>query len=524
MSLNSELRIPTWVKCLPFILLTCAGLWLRTYHLEDVPYGLDTDQAKVLSWGTSALENLNFKVYTDEETEFEALSSYFFAGAEKLWVREGYPALGARILALFLSVVDLVLLAMLLLKMGPLRMWQGVALLATCPWAIFYARIVGPCVGVSSLLLLELWVMGLGPQLVILSVGLLYYSLFRLVWIYELIWAIIQKERRRILLALIPAAILLLLSFLTNGLSGGESLRGLYNIPVTGLAVTSRFGAWLSLWFTGPARVLSWPIPEFVVDPVSFGFARLLGGGPALGLGLMPLFVLTLLTLPKYGKSFDGPDLRALGIFLFIFFALILSPTYSHGLIILPLVPFLVIRVLGPVASKKDALSYLFGLAVWSAGLAGITQSYVILDGLRSHGDHEVVFPDRLRTLFEKNLRSDSVGIPRSFFSAQNFHPARYLAEVEVRAGHPIYAYPAMEPQEILDLLAVYWRETKTQIVYFDIQDTALPWGDTLNAAISRQRLQDAETRISQQYEVLERKDIYVLDQPVARRYLIKRY
>ena len=116
-------------------------------------------------------------------------------------------------------------------------------------------------------------------------------------------------------------------------------------------------------------------------------------------------------------------------------------------------------------------------------------------------------------------MKDDPEDLPRSYFTPQNYHSAKWWA-----TGKNIAVYPNVNTKTVLDIVGVYGRGGMSQLVYFDIQETKYPWSDEKEFIAQRAVLQAAEFMIREQYEVLDVKDIVIHGKPTARRYLIRKY
>lgn len=502
-----------------FSVLILAGVALRFWHLAQVPYGLDSDQAKVLSWGKRALAEGEWRLFAEESTRFEAASSYLFSLSEKIFGE-------ARVLAALASILDLLLLGLVLRRRGTpnLQTAAAVALLATCPMAIYYARVAGPCVGASTLLLLFIWVSGsrrhrLLKRSGVLFSGLIYYSIFRILLLYELGAALWTRNWKRLAGSVGAALLLLLLSAAAGDLVAEAQLRGAYNGVQGFTEFFSRLGDWFQLWFFSPSSRFLHPIPEFIIDPVTQGFAWALGDASALGLGMSLLFMLALIQWASEG--FKLPDFER-RFFVFAFLILVLSPTYSHALWILPLVPlFMVLAFEDLIKIEKplnQAVRWGFLTAVLISCTAGLTQTRHMLERLELRGQFDEVYGDRLRAIFETHIQSDLQGLPVLYFTGQQYYLARYWGERFPRAQ----VLPGIDVKEALTLLQNQVPRGDRLVVYFDIQDLKLYWADRPAAQEQVTLVRGIERRLREKAQILSVEDIHEFGEVAARRYVIR--
>lgn len=505
-----------------FAVMIFLGMGLRLWLLNEAPFGIDSDQARVLFSGAQAIQTSNYRVYADEATRFEAFSTYLFAASEK-WFGD------ARLLSTVLSVLDLFLLALLLHRQK--FAWEyilaGVTLLACSPFAIYYARVAGPCVGASTILLGFLLLQKAGGRLAMLTLGLFYYSIFRLVWIYELLAATVRRDRRRFLLNLVPLSLLMLASAFVHDLSSDTKFRGLYNFDINPAELFTRVFEGLGLWLWSPSARMAYPTDAFVMDPVSQGFAWLLGSAPAMGLGFS---MLLLLAFVQFGQDLFAAIRRQgfrsavtklpgeVKFFLFAFAALMLSPTYSHAIFLVPLTIYFCLLAFQNVAARHQGVYWAVLCAVILSGWTGMIQAARMVQIVSQPGQFDQVYGDRLRLVFENRV---TVGVdrPTFFFSATQFYQARYWAS---RLPGQVNVLPALEPNMAIENMKLSAVAGQTMNVYFDTQVFNENWMKTAGAQQTFQKQNAAEALLKERSEVLKFEQLTELGQPVARFYLVR--
>lgn len=524
MSPSSDVRLRTIFTWL-FVNLILFGIGLRAWELFHIPYGLDADQAQVLYWGRHAVQNSQFAVYAIEATRFEALSAYLFHFSEE-WFGD------ARVLSLIFSLLDMLLLALLLKKRGrdTFLIAAAVALLATSPFAVYYGRIAGPCVGVSTLLLGYYFLPNPVTRALGMGLGLLYYSMFRLLAVFEIFAAVIRKDLKRMLSAAAGVAVLLLLSLVTGDMSSESQLRGLYNFDLSPAELLVRTGEAIRIWFWSPSSRMILPSKQFIIDPVTQGFAWVLGTAPALGVGLAILLLLALVQLATdLLKTKKWESLRALSpetkFTLFVMAALALSPTYSHAFFVLPLVIALVITGFESVILRSDKVKLAFACAVLVAGVSGLTQSFAELAGLKTPGQFDQVFADRLQNVFEKHIRPDMDNRPVFIFTAQQFYPARYLTEKyqasEPRPRFTAQALPGLELEFAMNVVRNSVLPGQSVIVYFVMQEIDMYWNEDPMYLSQQAKVNAIEDRLRKTGNVLSLEELSAFQQSVVRRYVL---
>ena len=66
------------IELLVAMIAIAIGLLLRLLFLDTRPYGLDADQALVLTFGNDTWNAGTIALFQSEMTRFESISSYFF--------------------------------------------------------------------------------------------------------------------------------------------------------------------------------------------------------------------------------------------------------------------------------------------------------------------------------------------------------------------------------------------------------------------------------------------------------------
>lgn len=503
-----------------FVLLTLVTFALRFWHLREAPFGLDSDQSQVLYVGHQAIEAGRFWVHANESTGFEALSTYLYATADSWWG-------STRELTLFISFLDLLFLGLLLRRRKmewPLIM-AGVSLLASAPIAFYYSRVAGPCVGVSTILLGFFLIPGLWGRSCILGLGLFYYSIFKLLWIYEVIAALLQRGGRRFFAALAPLLVFILASRLFDEASPDSEVRGFYNFNLEPSELLRRGVEWGQLWFWSPGERFVKVDGGLIVDPVSRGLGWLLGSGPALGMGLSLLLLLAFFQgghdfwtrARRQGFRNSLQDLpHEIQFFLCGALALVLSPTYSHAIFLVPLAVYFVMWGFQPVLEKSSAVRAAFFAAVLMANVTGGLQSAALVQRLRQPGGFDEVFADRVKELFQSRIRADSEG-PVFYFTAQQYYVARNWA----RTIPQVQALPVFDVDFSMKLLKNQVPQGEKLIVYFDMQKFSAVGATVEVIRQQQQQLQDLESELKNQARSVQVEDIQIFDGPAARRYVI---
>ncbi|MBX3016269.1 MAG: hypothetical protein KF767_00155 [Bdellovibrionaceae bacterium] len=501
-------------------MLIAAGLAARLTELRDVPYGIDSDQTRVLLVGRQALATGQFRVYADESTRFEAMSSYLFALSEKFFG-------DARVLSFIFSFADLVLLGWLLRRRG--TSWEftlgGVALLAASPFAIYYGRISGPCVGASTILLAFFLARARWSRTLWLTLGLFYYSILRLLWIYELAAGVYRRDWKRAGAGVAALVILLSVSALVSDLGTDTQLRGGYNFHLSPEELGARVVDGIRIWM-GPPSARMWESNDsLVTDPVSSGFAWVLGSAPAMGVGFALLFLLAWI---QFGQDLFTRT-RAIGLreavtelpsetkfFLISFFALMLSPTYSHALFLAPLAVYFVILAFVRVADSHFGVRVVVMIALVISSWSGLVQSGRMWDHLRQPGQFDETFADRVRGIFEEHILKEELRV--TYYTPQHYDVARFWA---AKSDGRVTALPPFDPAvavRSLELTAA----GNSQVVYFDVQKLNTPWLDHPEAQAAFTMQDEIEQRMKRAAEVVDRSEIKVFGQVVARRYVIR--
>lgn len=501
-----------------FAMILIYGIYLRLVDLYSVPYGLDSDQTRVILTGLRAWAEGGFRVYAEEGTRFEALASYLFAPFEIF--------LGnARVLSFLFSIADIGLLMWLLRRRGVdwALVMGGAALLASSPMAIYYARVAGPCVGASTILLAFFLARGIWTRTAWLTLGLFYYSILRLLFVYELFAAAVRRDGPRALRASLAAVVLVLGSMLAGDLGLDAKLRGGYNFDLSPSELVTRIGEGLRLWMGPPSDRMVTPDQHLVLDPVSNGMAWVIGSAPAMGIGFAMLAILSLLQFAQdlftagrrdgYWKALKA--LRAeIKFFLFAAAALMLSPTYSHAIFLAPMAVFFVITSFQNVSLRHSGVRLALLASLVISGWAGTVQSARIWQNLKEPGQFDIVFRDRMRWLFENRVLKEERKV--TFYTTDSYDVARYWA-----LKGSVAVFPPIDPDMAVNSLRLS-SNGETQVVYFDVQKLTATWLDHPVAVENRAKQKEIENLITGRAQIESREEITVMGEVVAHRYVLR--
>lgn len=475
-------------------LAIAAGVVLRLLFLTTRPYGVDADQALVLLFGHDTWAAGKIALFQSEMTRFESLSSYFFLASWKL--------LGsARWLSVAIAFAEIALLFAVVRRESSARAaWFAAAILACSPWHWFYSRITGPCVGPGLVLLAYWWWRSSPRRIAPLVFGWFYYGAIRFAWLWELLRG---KPRRARVLGV--AAALVVALYVVFGVSFAEvARRGGYNWPSGAEAVATRATSWLSLWFAPPAEALTLDRPEMVVDPVTLGFTRLLGAQPATSwAGALSLIALIAVVAARadFRRRLKEP-LRFAGLGALM---LILSPTTSHGLALLPFLAWLAAEALALAPAKFAAAA----LAV--VAIDGARASSGMLRALGEKGAVEGVFEDRWREAADEVAAKDPDR--QVIFVADQ---ALFSARFEALDREDWIAVHAMDPHEFAVLLNRSDIGRK-RVFVFDRFVPPLPPHREGEFLQGRQRLRDLENMIRERHALTEEKTLVRDGKPLVK-------
>lgn len=510
----------TQVAFLLLIFLILEGVGFRFWNFTEMPFGLDSDQARVLSWGHSMIDQGEFRAFASKSTDFEALSSYFFASFERIGV-------SARVGSQALLLLDLLLLWLLLgeMRVRTIPRLVGVALLATSPFAFYYSRVVGPCVGVSTVLLFYLWIsrrFGFASiaartaGILTVATGLLYYSMFRLLPLFEILRSAWSRERGRMIVA--GSGVVVALGLVAGAGEGAVSglFRGSYNFALHPMEIGKRVIEGLQLWWGPPSARWVHPQPELIVDPVSQGFAWALAGAPALGWGFALMFAGAVFgAIRGFIKKKERPGPES-AFMLFTLVALMLSPTPSHAVFILPLVAMFVAERAGIWSQGSSWRETVVATVAALACVAGLAQTTGLQNRLGERGSFDAVFSDRLRQLFETRINLETQA-PVLYFTPQQLETAGYWA-----LQGPARVLPGIEPALALETARGLSRGSGSVVVYFDIQEIDFSWKSLPAAWKQFDLVREIERQIRQTAEVLSVEEIEIEGQKVARRFELR--
>lgn len=358
------------------------GIYFRLWHLDGVPGGLDIDEAAIVYWGDKLWSEGKWWAYAPEGSAWENLPGVLFSGLHRL-----FP-LPERFSPTVLCLAEMGFVFALARRwMGSRAAWLATALLAVCPWHLFYSRVVGTCTGLALFLVWALYANSSTKPLTAWgrfgtairhAVGLLYYTPYRLV-IARLSteFVLLRKWRSVAVLAagLSFAATAVLIShspfreFLT---------RGSYNFgQLTVLLFQKVVATWSAPFLPLSTHYLE-SGPGFVADRVHAALAVASQGHPALGWGLSLLTlagIATALGFAVFRKDQMPAWLKAEGTFLLVAFAALslLGPQLSRLLTFVPLL--ILIAVWGleawdkhlPAAARLLLVVAALGGTAWSS-------------------------------------------------------------------------------------------------------------------------------------------------------------
>lgn len=172
------------------LVATLFGLILRYLFLQDAPYSLNSDEAFYYQAAARYIQEGNLYALSTSYPYPEMLAAYFYVAVDRLF---GVPRLGPAIIS-SLEIAGVGLVALRLL--GKRAALLAMALLALCPWHVFYSRITGPIMGV--ILMTTCITLAFGKKiwsfLTVAVIGLLYYASVKIVVFKIAIEALIKRK------------------------------------------------------------------------------------------------------------------------------------------------------------------------------------------------------------------------------------------------------------------------------------------------------------------------------------------
>lgn len=236
-------------------------------------------------------------------------------------------------LTAILSILDLALLGLLLRLRGfsTDNLFAGVALLASCPFAVFYAWVTGPCTGASTMLL----------------------------------------------------ALLCVSAFPIRG-------PAMVTAVVTGILALATAALWLR---DSIVRIFNADFGTMPLDYNSQSFHHALMGAPALGVGFSLFLGLAALQFAQdFWSASRKTSLREAWMGLpaeikFVAFAgmaLVMSPRSSQTVVLLPLVAYFSVFAFQSVSLRHQGVRWAFMMAVVVSGTTGLMQAARMLKNLSS--------------------------------------------------------------------------------------------------------------------------------------------
>ncbi len=443
------------------------GIYFRLWHLGAVPGGLDIDEAAIVYWGDKLWTEGQWWAYSPEGSAWENLPGVLFAGLHRLL------RLPERFSPTVLCFAELGFVFALGRRwMGSRAAWLATALLAVCPWHLFYSRVVGTCTGLGLFLVWALYANSSTKPLTAWGrfgtalrhgAGLLYYTPYRLV-IARLGTEVVLRRKWR------SAAVLAAgLSFAAAAVFVSHSpfreffTRGSYNFEELTVSLFRKIVAtWSAPFLPLSGRYLETG-PGFVADRVHAALAVASQGHPALGWGLSLLSlagITTALGFAAFSRNRLPAWLKAEGTFLLVAFSALslLGPQLSRLLTFVPLLVLIAV----------------WGLEAWDHYLPAIVRLPLVVAALGGTAwSSQTVFErfadrDRMDAFFYGYHRDTAEWIaarPSSenvfLVAVTGYQAGRYWAEQKKR-----YQFlPPMRPREVASLLGGFYTGQPQELV-----------------------------------------------------------
>jgi len=357
------------------LIAVAIGIGLRLWGLDTHPSGLDIDEASILYWAGVSFKGFSFPIYSPQATHWEMLPGYLY-----------YPAyLFTGVLRLFpalIGIAEVVLLGVWVSRESDREKGLlAAALLALCPWHIFYSRIVGTCTGVIFFFLLT----RLFTSKLARVGGLLYYTTYRLVWLRECIESVMKRDWRRLGAALISLVAVFGIILCSPSSLASFFRRGTYNFTTPQFSFLENYFQSLLLPFFPLSAAFRQTSDRFIADYVHTALADSLPG-PVLGWALALVCAVGIF---KGARRFPKEVIFLVGTWLALGF---MGPSLSRFLIALPVLILLA--------------AYTLGSAKYRVPFAAVTLMLTLIPSvllLKNLGDS-----DRLENLFHsRHLERD---------------------------------------------------------------------------------------------------------------------
>lgn len=388
------------------------GIALRLWRLDSIPFGIDTEEAEILYWGAKSLAEGKLWFYSPVATQWENLPGILFSLGG-----------GQRLLPALLGIGEIFACAWLgRVLLGTREAgWRAAAILALCPWHLYYSRTFSTAIGTGLLLC---WVLaaphaGFWSQVARSVLGLLWYTIFRLAFVRSLF------SRRAWVPGLVAGALVLAILALSDSSWKLFFTRGAYNVASSTASVWRNLGATLTTFLVGIPTAFEQARPGFLADSVHASFARCLMGFPPLGLGLVAAlcFVRRPPTALRRELVFLVGAVFLLGLF---------GPQLSRFLCLLPL-----IAVAGAWGTGRSRIA--FALVLVANALCLVP----LFSGVSDPARMEAYFHPRWRAIDSILRREPPPGVPVYAWAEAGYSAARHWQE---KPGAPYTLLPPFDP------------------------------------------------------------------------------
>ncbi len=466
-----------------------AGLILRLWRLDAVPGGLDIDEAAIVYWGDKFWTEGKWWAYAPEGAAWENLPGVLFSGLHRML---GLPERFSPTLFCFLELGLFFALARRWL--GIRAAWLATALLAVCPWHLFYSRVVGTCTGLAFFLVWALYANSspsalrtggsrLGTALRH-AVGLLYYTPYRLVIARLGVEYVVRRRWRSIGVLAAGGAFAAAAVFVSSSPFRELFTRGSYNFTELTTELPRKVAATWSAPFLPLSDHYLETGPGFVADRVHAGLAVASAGHPALGWGLSLLALVGIATALGFAvwKRQSLPEwLKVEGTFLLVAFAALslLGPQLSRLLTFVPLIVLVAVWGLEtwpsrlPAALRFLVVAAVIGTTAWS--------SRTVMERFADRGKMDNFFYGYHRDAANwVAARSGSESI--FLLAITGYQAGRYWAD-----QHGKYQFlPPMRPREVASLLQGFYSGQPQEVVVPGDTPEAVQFVDELRGLSDR--------------------------------------
>ncbi len=438
------------------------GVFLRCFDLNNTPRSVDIDEASILYWAKETLKWGKFYVYAPEGNAWEMLPGYLYHFASNFFW-------SPRVLPNLWGLLDLWLVYLLAKRQFSHQAGlMAAALLALSPWHIFFSRVVGTCMGLTTLVL---WGFYLLPKkqsfwhMFRHCFGLLYYTIYRVFFIFEFLYYLKKKNYKQALWSICGALLFGLVVAISESPLTEIFTRGTYNFMDVKLNYAENIIWSFLVPFFPLAEQFRAITDHFMSDYVHTGFNLALGFSPAPGWGASLLFLGSLAILLRKPKQITNLPLFVFIALMYVALAF-MGPSHSRFQFLAPLIALITVQGFEKLNTTNSYKALSLGLALL------LMQSTYFISNLSNENKMQAVFHSRYQRLSstlqkELGIRANKTEVYVASF--YGFRTARYYSDLSQK----FYALVLFPPYEVENLMKTFAQSSSQFIVIDTLPDNA---------------------------------------------------